>query len=55
MSDKGGNGGTKALGSLAAFGAAFATRKLLTVAWRQFTGRNHPPTRRTHRSASVRH
>jgi hypothetical protein len=43
MSDKGGNGGTKALGSLAAFGAAFATRKLLTVAWRQFTGKE-PPT-----------
>jgi uncharacterized protein DUF4235 len=43
MSDKGGSGGVKALASLAAFGAAFATRKLLTLAWRQFTGKE-PPT-----------
>ena len=43
MSDKGGNGGTKALGSLAAFAAAFATRKLLSLAWRQLTGKE-PPT-----------
>jgi uncharacterized protein DUF4235 len=43
MSDKGGSGGAKTLGSLAAFGAAFATRKLLTLAWRQFTGKE-PPT-----------
>jgi hypothetical protein len=43
MSDKGGSGGTKMLGSLAAFAAAYGTRKLITLAWRQFTGKE-PPT-----------
>ena len=43
MSDKGGNGGAKALGTLAAFAAAFATRKFLMLAWRQLTGKE-PPT-----------
>lgn len=39
MSDK----GSKALGSVAAFAAAFATRKVITLAWRQVTGKE-PPT-----------
>lgn len=43
MSDKSGSGGMKALGSLAAFGAAFTTRKLLTLVWQKVTGKE-PPT-----------
>jgi hypothetical protein len=39
MSDRGG----KALASLAAFGAAFGARKLITLAWKQVTGKE-PPT-----------
>jgi hypothetical protein len=39
MSDRGG----KALGSLAAFGAAFGARKLITLAWKRVTGKE-PPT-----------
>ena len=39
MADKGG----KALVSLAAFGAAFGARKLVTLAWKQVTGKE-PPT-----------
>jgi hypothetical protein len=40
MSDK---GGSKALGTLAAFAAAFGARKAITLAWRQVTGKE-PPT-----------
>jgi Protein of unknown function (DUF4235) len=43
MSDKGGSGGTKALGTVAALAAAFGARKLITLAWRQATGKE-PPT-----------
>lgn len=39
MADKGG----KALASFAAFGAAFGARKLITLAWKQVTGKE-PPT-----------
>ncbi|HEY7431772.1 MAG TPA: DUF4235 domain-containing protein [Streptosporangiaceae bacterium] len=43
MSDKGGSAAVKVLASIAAFAAAFATRKFLTLAWRQATGKE-PPT-----------
>jgi hypothetical protein len=43
MSDKRGSGGSKVLGSVAAFAAAYGTRKLITLAWKQFTGKE-PPT-----------
>ena len=42
MSDKRGDGGTKALGALAAFAAAFAARKLITFAWTKITGKEPP-------------
>jgi len=42
MSDKRGDGGTKALGALAAFAAAFAARKLITMAWTKITGKEPP-------------
>ncbi len=42
MSDKRGDGGSKALGALAAFAAAFAARKLITFAWTQVTGKEPP-------------
>jgi hypothetical protein len=42
MSDKRGDGGTKALGALAAFAAAFAARKLITVVWTRVTGKEPP-------------
>lgn len=43
MSDKGGSGGSKVLGSLAALAAAFGARKVITLVWRQVTGKE-PPT-----------
>lgn len=43
MADKqGGGGGTKALGAIASFAAAYATRKLLTLGWRKVIGREPP-------------
>lgn len=42
MSDSRGNAGGKALGALAAFAAAYATRKILTFGWRQITGKEPP-------------
>jgi hypothetical protein len=42
MSDKRADGGTKALGALAAFAAAFAARKLVTFAWTRITGKEPP-------------
>jgi hypothetical protein len=42
MSDKGGGAGSKALGSLAAFAAAFGTRRLITLAWKRVTGKEPP-------------
>ncbi len=42
MADKRGDGGTKALGALAAFAAAFAARKLITIAWTRVTGKEPP-------------
>jgi hypothetical protein len=34
--------GSKALGTIAAFAAAFAARKLLTYGWKQITGKEPP-------------
>jgi uncharacterized protein DUF4235 len=42
MSDKRGGGGTKALGTVAAFAAAFGARKLITAAWKRVTGKEPP-------------
>ncbi len=42
MSHDRGNGRTKALGAVAALAAAFATRKVLTFAWKQITGKEPP-------------
>jgi hypothetical protein len=42
MSDSRGNAGGKALAALAAFAAAYATRKILTFGWRQITGKEPP-------------
>jgi hypothetical protein len=42
MSDKRGDGGAKLLGAAAAFGAAFAARKIITVLWKQLTGKEPP-------------
>jgi hypothetical protein len=42
MADKRGDGGTRALGTLAAFAAAFAARKLITLAWTKITGKEPP-------------
>jgi Protein of unknown function (DUF4235) len=42
MSDKGGNGASKVLGTAAALAAGFATRKAVTVGWRKVTGKEPP-------------
>lgn len=42
MSDKHGDGGSKAVGAVAAFAAAFAARKLITAAWTRITGKEPP-------------
>lgn len=42
MADKQGDGMTKALGTAAAFGAAFAARKVLTAGWKRATGKEPP-------------
>jgi hypothetical protein len=41
MSDKG-DGTSKALVGAAAFGAAFAVRKLMNLGWKKFTGKEPP-------------
>ena len=41
MSDKG-DGASKALVSAAAFGAAFAVRKLMNLGWKKATGKEPP-------------
>lgn len=43
MSDKRGDGGTKALGTAVALGAAFVARKVITAGWTKATGKE-PPT-----------
>ncbi len=42
MSDKRGNRGAKALGAMAAFAAAYGTRKLITLGWKRVTGKEPP-------------
>jgi hypothetical protein len=42
MSDKRGDGATKALGAAAAFVAAFVARKVITVGWKRLTGKEPP-------------
>jgi hypothetical protein len=42
MSEKRGDGGAKVLGAAAAFGAAFAARKIITIVWKQVTGKEPP-------------
>jgi hypothetical protein len=41
MSDKG-EGASKALVGVAAFGAAYGVRKLMNVGWKKFTGKEPP-------------
>jgi Protein of unknown function (DUF4235) len=41
MSDKG-DGGSKALAAAAAFGAAYAVRKLMNLGWKRVTGKEPP-------------
>lgn len=42
MADDGDSAGAKALATLAAFGAAFITRKVLTLGWKKITGHEPP-------------
>ena len=42
MSDKRGDGASKALSAVAAFGAAFVARKAVTMAWTKVTGHEPP-------------
>jgi hypothetical protein len=42
MADKPGNVGSRAVGGLAAVAAGFATRKAMTLAWKQITGKEPP-------------
>jgi Protein of unknown function (DUF4235) len=42
MSDKRRDGLAKALGAFAAFGAAYAARKLVTAGWKRATGKEPP-------------
>ena len=42
MSDKRGDGVSKAMGSFAAIAAAMGTRKLVTAGWKKVTGKEPP-------------
>ncbi len=42
MADKRGESAPRALGTAAAFGAAFAARKLITLGWKRATGKEPP-------------
>lgn len=42
MADNGDSAGTKAVAALAAFGAAFIARKVLTLGWKKITGHEPP-------------
>jgi hypothetical protein len=42
MADKHGNFASRAIGGLAAVAAAFATRKVMTLAWKRITGKEPP-------------
>jgi hypothetical protein len=43
MADKPGDGGSRAVAMITALGAAFITRKVVTVAWTKIAGKE-PPT-----------
>jgi hypothetical protein len=42
MADKRGDIGSRAIGGLAAAGAGFATRKVMSMAWKRVTGKEPP-------------
>jgi Protein of unknown function (DUF4235) len=42
MADNGDSAGTKVVATLAAFGAAFITRKVLVFGWKKITGHEPP-------------
>ncbi|HEV2377157.1 MAG TPA: DUF4235 domain-containing protein [Streptosporangiaceae bacterium] len=42
MTDKGESSGTKLVGTVAAFAAAYGARKLIEFTWKQVTGREPP-------------
>ena len=42
MADKPGNFGSRAVGGAAAVAAGFATRKVMTLAWKRITGKEPP-------------
>ena len=42
MSDKRGEGASKALGAIAAFAAAYGARKAVTYTWKRVTGKEPP-------------
>ena len=42
MSDKRGDGATKAMGTVAALGAAFVARKVISAGWTKITGKEPP-------------
>jgi Protein of unknown function (DUF4235) len=42
MSQKRGNGGSKVVGTAAAFAAAYGVRRLMTFGWKRVTGKEPP-------------
>src|ERR1022692_4834974 len=42
MSDKRGDGASKAIGAVAAFASAFVARKIITLGWKRLTGKEPP-------------
>jgi Protein of unknown function (DUF4235) len=42
MSQKRGNGGSRAAGTVAALAAAYGTRRLMTLGWKRVTGKEPP-------------
>jgi hypothetical protein len=42
MADKRGDVGSRAVAGIAALGAGFATRKVVTLAWKKITGKEPP-------------
>jgi hypothetical protein len=42
MSQKHGNGGSRAVGTVAALAAAYGTRRLMTLGWKRVTGKEPP-------------
>jgi hypothetical protein len=42
MSDKRGDGASRAIGAVAAFASAFVARKIITLGWKRLTGKEPP-------------